>query len=78
METTKLKINLLIMDIYIKAGKRECNQNEYSYRGMIYRVKKVKKAPVSLEVKDKLKKRADKLNELDEQIKIGQEENRAR
>lgn len=65
LETTKLKANLLLMDIYVKAGKREFEQNEYSYRGLIYKVEKVKKAPASPEEKDEFKKRADKLIELE-------------
>lgn len=75
LETSKLKVNLLLMDIYVKAGKREFENNEYSYRGMLYRVEKAKKAPASLEEKDEFKKRADKLNELEEQIKIEHEGN---
>ncbi len=76
LETAKLKVNLLLMDVYVKAGKREFEKNEYSYRGMIYRVEKVKKAPASPEEKDEFKKRADKLSELEEQIQIEHEQDK--
>jgi hypothetical protein len=70
LEKAKLKVNLLIMDIYVKAGKREFENNEYSYRGMIYRVEKAKKAPASPKEKDELIKQADKLNVLEKQISV--------
>lgn len=76
LETAKLKVNLLLMDIYVKAGKREFEKNEYSYGGMIYRVEKVKKAPASSEERDEFKKRADKLSELEEQIQNEHEQDK--
>ncbi|MBK7227367.1 MAG: hypothetical protein IPH97_00490 [Ignavibacteriales bacterium] len=70
LEKAKLKVNLLIMDIYVKAGRSEFEKNEYSYAGMIYRAEKAKKAPASPKEKDEFKKLADKLNVVERQINV--------
>ncbi|NLT52778.1 MAG: hypothetical protein GXX85_17885 [Ignavibacteria bacterium] len=69
IEENKLKINLLLLDTYVKAGKRENDKNEYSFRGMIYRLEKAKKSPATPEEKDEFKKKAEKINSLEKQIK---------
>lgn len=78
LETLKLKTNLLIMDLHVKTGKSECDKNEFSYRGLIYRLEKAKKAFASLEEKDDFKRRADELNEIQEQIKMKQEQDKTK
>jgi len=77
LEETKLKINLLLMDIYVKAGKGECDKNEYSFRGLVYRMEKAKKAPATSEETEKFKKYSDNLDALDEQIKIKEQQNKS-
>jgi hypothetical protein len=69
MEETKLEINLLIVDKHIKTGKEECSKNEYSYRGMIYRIEKVKKSPMSLSEKQEIKTISNDLDVIEEKIK---------
>lgn len=64
MEKAKLEVNLQILDIHIKAGKREFSKDEYSFSGLIYRAEKSKKAPTSLKEKAKLRKLTDKLNKI--------------
>lgn len=74
MEETKLEINLLIVDTHIKTGKKEFSKNEYSYRGMIYRIEKAKKSPITLSDKQEIKNISNELDVLGEELKNIDEE----
>jgi hypothetical protein len=67
LEKIRLKINLQMMDIYLKAGKREFGKDKYSYRGIIYDIEKIKKAPATSDETEKFKNMAKDLHELYEQ-----------
>lgn len=65
VEEAKLRINLLMIDDHVKAGKEAFEKNEYSYKGMIYRIEKTKKSAATIEEKEKFKNISDELVKLE-------------
>ena len=62
VEESKLSINLLMIDAYVKAGKEAFEKNEYSYKGMIYRLEKAKKSAATLEEKKEFKNISEEID----------------
>lgn len=67
VEEAKLRINLLMIDAHVKAGKEAFEKNEYSYEGMIYRLEKAKKSGANLEEKKEFKNISDEIDKLEGQ-----------
>lgn len=67
VEEAKLAANLLIMDIYLKAGKKAFDENEYSYRGIIYKAERANKGTLKKQDEETLKNLSDKLSGLESQ-----------
>lgn len=67
VEEAKLAANLLIMDLYLNAGKKAFDENEYSYRGIIYKAERANKGTLKKKDEESIKILSNDLSELESQ-----------
>lgn len=67
-EKAKMSCNLLIKQQHLITGKAAFDEDPYSFQGMIYKMEKAGRSPISLSELEKLKNLRDQLNESQKKI----------